>query len=95
MALRVVEQPRSAAAWRKPDLGSFWKGVLPHLMFPADRSWLFSTLWDDDWSCLGGPAGLVGGFLVTLTFRLGRWRSGETPHRQVTERSDGARLCAE
>jgi hypothetical protein len=59
----VEAGPEQAATWRKHDLGSFWKGVLPNLMFPADRSWLFSTLWDDDWSCLGGPAGLVGRFL--------------------------------
>jgi hypothetical protein len=52
-----------AATWRRSDLGSFWKGVLPNLMFPADRSWLVSTLWDDDWTCVGGPAGLVDSFL--------------------------------
>jgi hypothetical protein len=28
-----------------------------------DRSWLVSTLWDDDWTCLGGPAELVGRFV--------------------------------
>jgi hypothetical protein len=28
-------------------------------MFPADRSWLVSTLWDDDWTCIGGAAELV------------------------------------
>jgi hypothetical protein len=50
-----------AATWRHP--GSFFPGVLPNLMFPADRSWLVSTLWDDDWSCIGGPAGLVDRFL--------------------------------
>jgi hypothetical protein len=32
-------------------------------MFPADRCWLVSTLGDDDWSCLGGPTGLVDRFL--------------------------------
>jgi len=32
-------------------------------MFPADHSWLVSTLWDDDWTCIGGPAELVDGFL--------------------------------
>jgi hypothetical protein len=58
--LLVEAGPAQAASWRKQALGSFWKGVLPNLMFPADRSWLLSTLWDDDWSCLGGPAGLVG-----------------------------------
>jgi hypothetical protein len=59
----VEAGPEQAGTWRRHDLGSFWKGVLPNLMFPADRSWLYSTLWDDDWSCLGGPAGLVDAFL--------------------------------
>jgi hypothetical protein len=59
----VEAGPVQAATWRRHDFGAFWKGVLPDLMFPADRSWLFSTLWDDDWSCLGGPAALVGGML--------------------------------
>ena len=55
--------PEQAGAWRRRDLGSFWKGVLPNLMFPADRSWLVSTLWDDDWTCVGGPATLVDSLL--------------------------------
>ena len=48
-----------AATWRRWDLGSFWSGHLPNLMFPTDRSWLVSTLWDDDWTCIGGSAALV------------------------------------
>jgi len=48
----VEAGPAQAAAWREEP--SF-KGELPDLMFPADRSWLLSTLWDDDWSCIGGP----------------------------------------
>jgi len=55
--------PEQAATWREHGPWSFWKGALPNLMFPADRSWLVSTLWDDDWSCIGGPASLVGSFL--------------------------------
>jgi hypothetical protein len=58
----VEAGPEQAATWRRNDPG-FWKGVLPNLMFPADRSWLVSTLWDDDWSCIGGSAGLVDSFL--------------------------------
>jgi hypothetical protein len=54
--------PQQAATWRKHNL-SFWKGALPDLMFPADRSWLVSTLWDDDWTCIGGPAELVESFV--------------------------------
>jgi hypothetical protein len=55
--------PGQAATWRQGEPWSLRKGVLPDLMFPADRRWLFSTLWDDDWSCFGGPAALVGGLL--------------------------------
>ena len=49
-----------AAVWRKDRV----KGVLPDLMFPTDRSWLFSTLWDDDWTCFGGSRELVEAFLA-------------------------------
>jgi hypothetical protein len=59
----VEAGPEQAATWRKTDQRSFWKGSLPNLMFPADRSWLVSTLWDDDWTSIGGPASLVGRFL--------------------------------
>jgi hypothetical protein len=59
----VEAGPTQAATWRRNDPGSSWPGVLPNVMFPADRSWLVSTLWDDDWSCIGGSAGLVGRFL--------------------------------
>ena len=59
----VEAGPEQAATWRQYGDWSFWKGALPNLMFPADRSWLMSTLWDDDWTCIGGPAGLVDKFL--------------------------------
>jgi hypothetical protein len=55
--------PEQAASWRQGEPWSLRKGVLPDLMFPADRGWLFSTLWDDDWSCIGGPAALVRRFV--------------------------------
>lgn len=38
------------------------KGALPDLMFPTDHSWLFSTLWDDEWSCIGGSDALIASF---------------------------------
>lgn len=62
----LVEAGRKqAAAWRRNEVGSlWWRDVLPDLMFPADRSWLVSTLCDDDWTCLGGPASLVDSFLA-------------------------------
>ncbi|HYU93746.1 MAG TPA: hypothetical protein VEN95_09765 [Actinomycetota bacterium] len=59
----VEAGPEQAATWRHSGDWSFWKGALPNLMFPADRSWLASTLWDDDWTCIGGPAGLVDRFV--------------------------------
>lgn len=59
----VQAGPEQAACWRRCDFGSFRYGRLPNLIFPADRSWLVSTLWDDDWTCVGGPVGLVDGFL--------------------------------
>jgi hypothetical protein len=59
----VEAGPRQAASWRQGGPWSFWKGALPNVMFPADRSWLVSTLWDDDWTCIGGPAALVGRFV--------------------------------
>ncbi|GAA4985689.1 hypothetical protein [Actinopolymorpha pittospori] len=59
----VEAGPEQAATWRQGGDWSFWKGALPNLIFPSDRSWLVSTLWDDDWTCLGGSADLVGTFL--------------------------------
>jgi hypothetical protein len=50
--------PEEAGSWRS----SQWKGVLPDLLFPRDRSWLISTLWDDDWTCIGGSRPLVDAF---------------------------------
>ena len=59
----VQAGPEQAATWRQGEPWSLRKGVLPDLMFPADRSWLVSTLWDDDWTCIGGPAELVESFV--------------------------------
>jgi hypothetical protein len=56
--------PQQAASWR-PSNGQYnWKSTeLPELMFPADHSWLVSTLWDDDWTCVGGPVTLIADLL--------------------------------
>ena len=57
----VEAGPEQAALWCERES---WKSPLPDLMFPADRSWLISTLWDDDWTCIGGSRGLVDAFLA-------------------------------
>jgi hypothetical protein len=59
----VEAGPQQAISWRDPQL----KGALPDLMFPADRSWLLSTMWDDDWTCIGGSEQLVASFLTNPT----------------------------
>ncbi len=53
--------PDQAATWRPAAGGqSNWKSAeLPELMFAEDRAWLVSTLWDDDWSCIGGSEALI------------------------------------
>jgi hypothetical protein len=51
----VEAGPDQAAEWRADG----WSASLPDVMFPADRSWLVTTLWDDDWTCIGGPRALV------------------------------------
>ena len=56
----VQAGPEEAVGWRQSEgREAPWKGALPDLMFPADHSWLFSTLWDDQWSCIGGSKALI------------------------------------
>jgi hypothetical protein len=55
----VEAGPRQAAGWR--DTGFNW--ALPDLIFPADHSWLVSTMWDDNWTSVGGSEQLVSSFL--------------------------------
>jgi hypothetical protein len=54
----VEAGPEQALAWRTGHMRG--DGSLPDLFFPADRSWLVSALWDDSWTCIGGPAALIG-----------------------------------
>lgn len=56
----VEAGPEQAATWRTGHMRSQY-GILPDLMFPADRAWLVSALWDDTWTCVGGSRRLVSG----------------------------------
>jgi hypothetical protein len=71
----VQAGPAEAARWRH-DLRS-WRAPGPDLIFPADRSWLLSWLWDDDWRCLGGPAALVDRFSDQAQLQVRRVKLGE------------------
>jgi hypothetical protein len=74
----VEAGPRQAATWRRTETrGFWWDDALPELMFPADRSWLVSTLTDDDWTCVGGSATLVDQLLAHPDLRARRVRLGE------------------
>jgi hypothetical protein len=65
-----------AASWRSND-GRAWRGALPDLLFPLDRSWLVSYLWDDDWRCLGGSRDLVDAVLAEPALRAREVALGE------------------
>jgi hypothetical protein len=54
----VEAGPAQALTWRTGHMRA-QHGVLPDLFFPHDRAWLVSALWDDTWTCVGGPAELV------------------------------------
>jgi hypothetical protein len=57
----VKAGPQQALAWRAEPSPLHCR--LPDLMFPTDRSWLISALWDDEWWCLGGSRELVDAFV--------------------------------
>jgi hypothetical protein len=59
----VEAGPQQAATWRREPFN--W--TLPELMFPTDRSWLVSTMWDDAWSSIGGSRQLVDSLLNNAT----------------------------
>jgi hypothetical protein len=48
-----------ALNWRASESPIAWKGALPDVMFPADRSWVLVTDWDERWSGIGGTGRLV------------------------------------
>jgi hypothetical protein len=74
----VEAGPQQAASWRRREAASsLWGNVLPDLMFPVERSWLFSAWCDDDWACVGGSVGLVEEFVAHPDLRARVVRPGE------------------
>jgi hypothetical protein len=69
----VQAGPREARTWR--DDTRRWFTALPELMFPADRSWLVSSLWDDAWAGVGGSAELISALLIERELRPGAERT--------------------
>ncbi|MBQ1044160.1 MULTISPECIES: hypothetical protein [unclassified Micromonospora] len=55
----VETGPEQALTWRTGGHIRHPHGALPDLFFPADRSWLVSALWDDTWTCVGGPTPVI------------------------------------
>lgn len=55
----VLAGPDQALTWRDATMLRGQGASLPDLLFPPDRSWLVSSLWDDSWSCVGGPGDLI------------------------------------
>jgi hypothetical protein len=78
----VQAGPEQAANWRPLDESWSAREVLPDIIFPSDRSWLLSRLWDDDWRCFGGSFSAVDRLLGEDgldTRRVGRDQDDATP----------------
>lgn len=69
-----------------PEQALTWYESLPDLIFPADRSWLLSTLWDDSWTCIGGPSSLIDALAADAAFGARRVVPGQdaTPPGHVS-----------
>jgi hypothetical protein len=72
----VLATPHEALTWCGEDQHR-WHGPGPDLIFPTDRSWLMSWLWDDDWRCLGGSQELITAFLAHPELDVQRVSLGE------------------
>jgi len=71
----VLAGPDQAATWRRGTTS--WRGPGPDMVFPTDRSWLLSWLWDDDWRCLGGPRDLIDAFVDEPELDVRRVQPGQ------------------
>ena len=71
-----------------PEQAFSWRGSLPDLIFPLDRSWLFSMLWDDGWTCVGGPTTLIDALVADPSITHAWFGAVRTPLHPVTSRAD-------
>lgn len=62
-----------------PEQALDWRGTLPDLIFPLDRSWLLSMLWDDGWTCTGGPSPLITALVSDPLINARRVERGDDP----------------
>lgn len=69
----VEAGPDQARSWRDPERR--WFTMLPELMFPADRSWLLASLWDDAWTAVGGSEDLITALLADPDLRAAAERT--------------------
>jgi hypothetical protein len=83
----VQAGPHEARTWRSDE--GRWFTALPELMFPADHSWLLSSLWDDAWACVGGSADLISALLIAPELRAGAERTDPSIPRYVADESAG------
>lgn len=67
----VLASPDEAMIWRD-DRPMQFHGRGPDLIFPTDRSWLLSWLWDDDWYCVGGSNDLIDSFVARQELEVRR-----------------------
>jgi hypothetical protein len=51
--LFVRARPPQALNWRRGNIRSGLDGLIPEIIYPEDRSWLLSGMWDDAFICLG------------------------------------------
>jgi hypothetical protein len=68
----VLAGPEEAMAWRDGRPFAHHHGHGPDLLFPTDRSWLLSWLWDDDWYCVGGSTDLIDSLLARQDLEVRR-----------------------
>ena len=72
----VLAGPEQALTWRTGHMRD-GDGALPDLFFPEDRSWLVTALWDDTWTCIGGPDAVVDALVADPSANARRVRPDE------------------